>query len=212
MTYQALSRSDRLHVLIAPKCICRPCVADCCALSFEAHLRCFEAANAEFCVQCGVSWVRSVRFGNLMRVSRVVGGEDGAVKLLDVFHERPRRGSNTQAAADPASQAFHGPYAKVVQTLPSHESSVGAVAVGLYRRGGGVFKGLESTLVVSGGGKMEARAWCLEGGCGPGGDDAGGPREEVMQAACAPPVSYPLLGCGLWYPVSVMVVCRSCSG
>lgn len=130
---------------------------------------------------------------NLMHVSPVAGGEDGAVKLLDVFCERPRRSSNPQAVTDPASETFHCPYTTVVQTLPSHESSVGALAVGLYRD----INGLESTLIVSGGGKMEARSWCMEGACGPGGNHEGSPREEVFEAACAPPVSYPLLRCGI---------------
>lgn len=132
-----------------------------------------------------------------MRVSRHAGGEDGAVKLLDVFYKRRRGSSNSQAATHPASEVFHHPYAKVAQTLPSHESSVGALAVGMYGRGSGTeeigcFKGLESTLVVSGGGKMETRAWCMEGGCGQGGNDAAEPREEAMEAVCAPPVSCPI--------------------
>lgn len=127
-------------------------------------------------------------FRNLMRVSRNAGGEDGAVKLLDVFLDRHRRSSNasSQAATDPPSEAFHRPYAEVVQTLPSHESSVGALAVGLY----GCSNGLESTLVVSGGGKMEVRAWRMGGGCGHGGSGEGRPREEAMGAACAPLVRF----------------------
>lgn len=134
-------------------------------------------------------------------MSRNAGGEDGAVKLLDVFYNCHRRGRGSQAAIDPATETFHRPYAKVVQTLPSHESSVGALAIGMYGRGSsdahadaheiGCFKGLESALVVSGGGKMEARAWCMAGVGGHSGSDAGEPREEAVEAACEqPPVRY----------------------
>ena len=125
-------------------------------------------------------------------MSRVAGGEDGAVKLLSVFYEAPRRSNDPPIATDPASEALHRPYAKVVQTLPSHESSVGALAVGMYGCGGDV-KSLESALVVSGGGKLEVRAWCMEGTCDQGRKNAGGHREEAMNATCAPPVSFPLL-------------------
>lgn len=72
---------------------------------------------------------------------------------------------------------------------------MGALAVGRYGRGSdaddiGCSKGLESTLIVSGGGNMESRAWCMEGGRGQGGRDAGGPREEATGAAYTPPVRY----------------------
>eukprot|EP00903_Cladosiphon_okamuranus_P013793 g12836.t3 len=73
-------------------------------------------------------------------VRLITGGEDGTVKLLQVFYERPKRSSAAQAAADPASERFHHPYAKVVQTLPSHESSVGALAVGIWRHVLGAWK------------------------------------------------------------------------
>lgn len=135
----------------------------------------------------------SISFRNPPRLSRVAGGEEGAVKLLDVFYKSHRRSSNSQATTDRADDPFHRPYAKVVQSLPSHESSVGALAVGMYGRGSdadeiGCSAREEFTLVVSGGGKMETRAWCLEGvGC-QGGSDAGGPREEAAESSCAPPV------------------------
>lgn len=134
-----------------------------------------------------------------MRVLRDAGGEDGAVKLLDVLCEHPRRSSSPQAASNPAREAFHRPYAKIVQTLPSHESSVGALAVGMCGRGGaadeiGCSKDLESTLVVSGGGNMEARAWRMDGGRGRDGSDASRHRGQGMNAVGTPRVSCPYVG------------------
>eukprot|EP00752_Nemacystus_decipiens_P003736 g3442.t1 len=125
----------------------------------------------------------------------VTGGEDGAVMLLDVFYESPRRRSRRQAATAPASETFRRPYARVVQTLPSHASSVGALAVGTYGRVGdadeiGCVNSRERTLVVSGGAKMEARAWCVVDKCGQGGNDTGGLRRKTVEAACAPPVRW----------------------
>ncbi len=125
------------------------------------------------------------------------GGEDGAVKLLDVFYKR-----HEVATVDATVWSSHGPYAKVVQTLPFHESSVGALAVGTY--GGGSNSdhslspeaSLKSTLVVSGGGKLEVRAWCVEGVNGGSGNEKekGDCREaEVTGATFASPVRRRLL-------------------
>lgn len=119
----------------------------------------------------------------------LAGGEDGAVKLLDVFYNRRRHTSNAPNTTDdlgrerhptpspryPASETFQPPYAKVVQTLPMNESSVGALGVGTC--GGNNIRGqtgLQSTLVVSGGGKMEARTWCAGGVGDQGGIESGG--------------------------------------
>lgn len=142
------------------------------------------------------------------------GGEDGVVKLLDVFYQRQRTGG--QAASDIRSApgqtsaggnsrvhhptepdafetrggGFHYPYTRVRQTLPSHESSIGALAVGISAenscigsRGGGT-----QGVVISGGGKMELRAWGLEDQRGIGGDVGRG-RAAAVDATCAPPVS-----------------------
>lgn len=87
--------------------------------------------------------------------------------------------------------AFGGcPYATLVQTLPPHESSVGALAVGKYdgtSRNGG----RQWPTIVSGGGKMELRAWCF----------AGTPKTSAGSATALPegeqyglpPVSYAAL-------------------
>lgn len=124
------------------------------------------------------------------------GGEDGAVKVLDVFYKRHRCSSNPQK--DASIWSFHGPYAKVIQTLPSHESSVGALAVGTHGSGSdsdnslGTEARLKSTLVVSGGGKLEVRAWCVEGVNGGSGNKKGDCYREG-KATFAPPVRRRLL-------------------
>ena len=129
------------------------------------------------------------------------GGEDGAVKLLDVFYKRRKCSGNPPIATDDAScrlhpmsfpndgscGRFHRPYAKLVQTLPSHESSVGALAVGVCGGGSNSDKEslLKSTLVVSGGGKLEVRAWQV-------GRDGSG-NETGAHRDCSPPVRRRLL-------------------
>ena len=123
------------------------------------------------------------------------------VKLLDVFYKRRRTGA--QIASDmrslpgrPADRTepdlfeprgrFRCPYARVTQTLPSHESSIGALAVGA-RTENSCFGGVEQNVVISGGGKMELRAWCLEDQRGIGADV--GRTKSAVDATCAPPVS-----------------------
>ncbi|CAN0167636.1 unnamed protein product, partial [Ectocarpus sp. 12 AP-2014] len=68
----------------------------------------------------------------------------------------------TKTVRDMSGDAsFHPPGATVVQILPSHESSVGALAVGsLILYDGHPAERSGRALIVSGGGKMEARAWC----------------------------------------------------
>lgn len=141
-----------------------------------------------------------------------VGGEDGVVKLLDVFYKGQRTGPGGQIASDfrsvprrPAaggdstthdrtepdlhesSDRFHYPYARVAQTLPSHESSVGALAVGFRAENSCIGRGAQS-VVISGGGKMELRAWCVEDQLGVGAN-VGRRRVAAVGATSAPPVS-----------------------
>ncbi|CAM9184864.1 unnamed protein product [Scytosiphon promiscuus] len=122
----------------------------------------------------------------------VTGGEEGTVKLLDVFY-RQQQQQHPRPGGD--SNAFHRPYARVVQTFPSHESSVGAVAVGNYQGGSGRPSSRRPTLVVSGGGKMEARAWHMERDQGVGDNGASANRVRAgrttrMVSTCSPPVRW----------------------
>lgn len=126
------------------------------------------------------------------------------IKLLDIFYKGQRAGDEIAVPGRPAARGdsathnrtepdlckprdrFHHPYARVTQTLPSHESSVGALAVGFsaenYCTGSGV-----QGVIISGGGKMELRAWCLEDQLGIAADVGRG-RVAAMDATCAPPV------------------------
>ena len=168
----------------------------------------------------------SVSWRSACRTS--VGGEDGVVKLLDVFFKRRRTAGQTASdsssasgqisadrnfkvhhptepdafgfhhptkpeAPEPRGGGFHHPYARVRQTLPSHESSVGALAVGVRRENSCIgSSGGAHGVVISGGGKMELRAWGFEDQCGIGGKVVRG-RAAAVGRTCTPPVSQSLV-------------------
>lgn len=132
------------------------------------------------------------------------------VKLLDVFYKGQRTGGQiasgfrsvprrpaaggdftthdrTEPDLHESCGRFHYPYARVAQTLPSHESSVGALAVGFRAETSCVGSGAQS-VVISGGGKMELRSWCVEDQLGMGADVGRG-RVAAVGGTSAPPVS-----------------------
>lgn len=110
---------------------------------------------------------------------------------------RPHNTGSGSTNAEPSSRTqpeLQPPVATaaaVMQVLPSHESSVGAVTAvetpeGVYGEPGGKF------LIVSGGGKMELRAWCLGGRVGKSRDG-----EEVGKGSRSAYVTVPHVSYGL---------------
>lgn len=134
------------------------------------------------------------------------GGEDGGVKVLDIFCERRHRSiltgdssssvfQNSRTPCPDSLPPSHGspgtayvrPYANVVQTLPSHESSVAALAIAIPAENTSGSGWDREAFIASGGGKMELRAWRTEGWRG-NGINAGDERREGEAMVCAPPV------------------------
>lgn len=147
------------------------------------------------------------------------------VKLLDVFYKGQCTGDEIAIPGRPAAggdsaahnrtepdiceprDTFHYPYARVTQTLPSHESSVGALAVGFRAENSCTSSGVQG-VVISGGGKMELRAWCLEDQLGIE-TDVGRGKAAAMDATCTPPVGLLRFAASLaqffFYPAEIYV-------
>lgn len=103
-------------------------------------------------------------------------------------------GDSTKAGPSSSTQTILHPQvatATVLQVLPSHESSVGAVTAvetpeGVYGEPGG------DVLIASGGGKMEIRTWCLGGRVGKNSDG-----EKVGEGSRNAGAAVPHVSCGL---------------